>query len=247
MGQGVRAMVAAMAAATLMAAAAPAAAAGGPVRCGSPDNRYRECYARFVKPKLAEATGPAACIRDRSWGYNFRTKYIWVSNGCAGVFYDARGPGYADVIPPPAYPKTHPDYGRTPPPPPPLDPGDGYYPRSHPDASSYGPPPRYDQQPYIDPVQQQALAAQKERDRVEMEALKRRLDQEEAQRTYERVQAEMNRPRPGIPQIKPIEISPKDLDPFGSSSDDDMQPPTASRIPGMVCDGEGDDASCDAR
>jgi uncharacterized protein HemX len=28
---------------------------------------------------------------------------------------------------------------------------------------------------------------------------------------------------------------------------DPWQPPTASRIPGMVCDGEGEDAACDAR
>ena len=28
---------------------------------------------------------------------------------------------------------------------------------------------------------------------------------------------------------------------------DEWQPPTASRIPGMVCDGEGADAACDAR
>lgn len=28
---------------------------------------------------------------------------------------------------------------------------------------------------------------------------------------------------------------------------DEWQPPTASRIPGMVCEGEGEDAACDAR
>ena len=34
-----------------------------------------------------------------------------------------------------------------------------------------------------------------------------------------------------------------------ASGDDagDWQPPTASRIPGMVCEGEGEDAACDAR
>ena len=31
------------------------------------------------------------------------------------------------------------------------------------------------------------------------------------------------------------------------SSDDDFNAPTASRIPGMVCDGTGEDAACDAR
>ncbi len=31
------------------------------------------------------------------------------------------------------------------------------------------------------------------------------------------------------------------------SSDDGFNPPTASRIPGMVCDGTGADAACDAR
>jgi hypothetical protein len=32
-----------------------------------------------------------------------------------------------------------------------------------------------------------------------------------------------------------------------SEDAEEWQPPTASRIPGMVCDGEGADAACDAR
>jgi hypothetical protein len=30
-----------------------------------------------------------ACIVNRTWGFNRRTGYIWVSQGCSGVFDDA--------------------------------------------------------------------------------------------------------------------------------------------------------------
>jgi hypothetical protein len=64
---------------------------------------------------------------------------------------------------------------------------------------------------------------------------------------YNRVQATMGQPQAEIAVIKPIKIKPGDIDPLSSGGQDDAQPPTASRIPGMNCIRTGDIANRDAR
>ena len=92
-------------------------------------------------------------------------------------------------------------------------------------------------------AQQRAVQAQRDRDQAALDARNRRMDDQAARDREASVRATMNQPRPGIPTIRP-----KDLDPMGAGNDDDNgQPPTASRIPGMNCTGSGDDATCDAR
>lgn len=95
-------------------------------------------------------------------------------------------------------------------------------------------------------AQQQAMQAQRDRDQAARDARDRQIADQEARNRENRIRATMSQPQPGIPAIQPVEIKPKDLDPMGTRNDD-AQPPTASRIPGMNCTGTGDEATCDAR
>lgn len=62
------------------------------VECRSKDYQYTECWAGpLSEPQLVHQISNSACIVNRSWGYNGRSGYIWVANGCAGVFADVEG------------------------------------------------------------------------------------------------------------------------------------------------------------
>lgn len=62
------------------------------VECHSRDYQYGECYAGpLSRPQLVHQTSSASCILNRTWGYNPASHYIWVAQGCAGVFADTGG------------------------------------------------------------------------------------------------------------------------------------------------------------
>lgn len=62
------------------------------VRCESKHFQYNECYAKsFSKPQLIHQISQSSCILNRSWGFNPNSGYLWVSQGCAGVFADQNG------------------------------------------------------------------------------------------------------------------------------------------------------------
>ncbi|KAB2757308.1 DUF3011 domain-containing protein [Brucella anthropi] len=62
------------------------------VECRSRDYKYDECYAGpLSRPQLIHQTSSASCILNRTWGYNPKSRYIWVAQGCSGVFADVGG------------------------------------------------------------------------------------------------------------------------------------------------------------
>lgn len=66
--------------------------ADGTVECRSRNYEYGECWAGpLSKPQLIHQTSSSACILNRTWGYNPKSKYIWVAEGCSGVFADVAG------------------------------------------------------------------------------------------------------------------------------------------------------------
>lgn len=70
----------------------PEAQAQSTVECHSRHYQYDECYAGPLRqPQLIHQISSNACILNRSWGYNPNSKYIWVADGCAGVFADVNG------------------------------------------------------------------------------------------------------------------------------------------------------------
>jgi len=74
--------------------AAPAKAEAT-VECHSRNYQYDECWAGpLSKPQLIHQMSSSACILNRTWGYNPRSQYIWVAQGCAGVFADVGGYHY---------------------------------------------------------------------------------------------------------------------------------------------------------
>ena len=80
---------------------APLAQAQSTVQCASDDRQYHECWAGpLSRPQLIHQQSSASCILNNTWGYNAKSGYIWVSNGCRGVFADVggyhhgRGDGY---------------------------------------------------------------------------------------------------------------------------------------------------------
>lgn len=84
---------AALAAALLLPT--PADAQGGiTVECHSVNFKYAECRAPLHAPQLVHQVSSAPCIVNNSWGFNRKTGYIWVADGCAGVFADAAGYHY---------------------------------------------------------------------------------------------------------------------------------------------------------
>lgn len=62
------------------------------VQCVSNGANYTECYAVMLEqPQLIYQISSSACILNRTWGFNPRSGYIWVANGCSGVFADMSG------------------------------------------------------------------------------------------------------------------------------------------------------------
>lgn len=55
----------------------------GRITCESRNNRTQRCNAR-TQNRVELLTRSAACVRNRSWGYDQRQ--IWVSNNCRGTF-----------------------------------------------------------------------------------------------------------------------------------------------------------------
>lgn len=71
------------------------AKAGGTVECHSRNYQYGECWAGpLSKPQLIHQISSSACILNRTWGYNPKSKYVWVAQGCSGVFADVAGYHY---------------------------------------------------------------------------------------------------------------------------------------------------------
>ena len=78
--------------ATVSLGTATEAIAQTTVECHSRDYKYTECYAGGLsRPQLIHQISSSACILNRSWGYNPRSGYIWVGEGCAGTFADVGG------------------------------------------------------------------------------------------------------------------------------------------------------------
>jgi hypothetical protein len=72
--------------------AIPEAAAQSTVECHSRDYQYDECWAGSLRqPQLIHQMSGSPCILNRSWGYNPRSGYIWVAQGCQAVFADVGG------------------------------------------------------------------------------------------------------------------------------------------------------------
>ena len=61
------------------------------VECHSVNYRYTECQAPLRSPQLIHQISSSSCILNNSWGFNPRTRRIWVADGCSGVFADASG------------------------------------------------------------------------------------------------------------------------------------------------------------
>lgn len=75
----------------VLAIAAPAEAETT-VECHSRHFQYDECWAGPLKqPQLIYQISSSPCILNRTWGYNPKNKYIWVAQGCSGVFADVAG------------------------------------------------------------------------------------------------------------------------------------------------------------
>ena len=65
------------------------------VECQSRHYQYGECWAGPLKqPQLIHQISSSSCILNRTWGYNPEIGYIWVSQGCSGVFADVSGYHY---------------------------------------------------------------------------------------------------------------------------------------------------------
>ena len=84
-------LLTALAAAGLFASASFQASAQSTVECHSVNYRYTECQAPLRSPQLIHQISSSACILNNSWGFNPRTRRLWVADGCAGVFADAGG------------------------------------------------------------------------------------------------------------------------------------------------------------
>ncbi|WP_442580073.1 DUF3011 domain-containing protein [Mesorhizobium sp. ASY16-5R] len=73
----------------------PEAKAGATVECQSRHYQYDECWAGpLSKPQLIHQVSSSPCILNRTWGYNPKSKYIWVAQGCSAVFADVGGYHY---------------------------------------------------------------------------------------------------------------------------------------------------------
>jgi Protein of unknown function (DUF3011). len=80
---------------TLALFAASPAQAQSTVECHSRHYQYGECWAGpLTRPQLIHQISSSPCILNRTWGYNPKSKYIWVAQGCSGVFADVGGYHY---------------------------------------------------------------------------------------------------------------------------------------------------------
>jgi hypothetical protein len=71
---------------------APEAQAEATVECHSRHYQYGECWAGPLKqPQLIHQISSNPCTLNRTWGYNPQSGYIWVAEGCSGVFADVGG------------------------------------------------------------------------------------------------------------------------------------------------------------
>lgn len=71
---------------------APPTKANETVECRSLNFKYSECWAAHLsQPQLVYQVSSAPCILNSTWGFNRKSKYIWVANGCSGVFADVAG------------------------------------------------------------------------------------------------------------------------------------------------------------
>ena len=68
---------------------------GQEIRCESADGRYRQCGSNlYGTPRLVRQLSDTACREGQNWG--LRNGYLWVDNGCRGIFRVDRnggGPG----------------------------------------------------------------------------------------------------------------------------------------------------------
>ena len=58
------------------------------VRCESISHNYKECYVggEISDAELDQQLSSASCRRGRSWGFSRYDDYIWVDDGCRGIF-----------------------------------------------------------------------------------------------------------------------------------------------------------------
>jgi hypothetical protein len=83
-----------MAMAVTMGAVSPAAQAQrGTIDCGSGNNKPGRCPVRWRDAQLVRQDSKAACVRDRTWGFDQQANAIWVDRGCRGIFAEAGGWG----------------------------------------------------------------------------------------------------------------------------------------------------------
>ncbi len=65
------------------------------IECQSIDYQYTECWGGSLsKPQLINQISSSPCILNRTWGYNPASRYLWVAEGCSGVFADVGGYHY---------------------------------------------------------------------------------------------------------------------------------------------------------
>ena len=68
------------------------AAAEATIECLSHHYNYTECAsAPLTHPQLIHQISSAPCIVNNTWGFNRHEGYIWVGDGCQGVFADVGG------------------------------------------------------------------------------------------------------------------------------------------------------------
>jgi hypothetical protein len=65
----------------------------GTIDCGSGNNKPGRCPVRWRDAQLVRQDSKAACIRDRTWGFDRNINAIWVDRGCRGIFAEAGGWG----------------------------------------------------------------------------------------------------------------------------------------------------------
>lgn len=69
-----------------------AAIAQATVECSSRDYKYSECSAPVIsRPQLIHQISSSSCILNKTWGYNPKSGYIWVTEGCSATFADVSG------------------------------------------------------------------------------------------------------------------------------------------------------------
>jgi hypothetical protein len=92
--RGVLGGLALVAMAVTMGLVSPVAQAQrGTIDCGSSDNKPGRCPVRWRDAQLVRQDSKAACVRERTWGFDQNINAIWVDRGCRGIFAEAGGWG----------------------------------------------------------------------------------------------------------------------------------------------------------